>query len=205
MTLARRSIRISLAVLLAAAAGGAYVSTRVGAGDASPPRAAVPLRGAALPPALRDAIARAAKAEGVDPGSVVEAAATGAGGDTMAALVGAGADANARVSFFHGFGMTQFQPPGRLFRPGAEMAFSEAYSGRQHEPARVGIVGAVRASVQRVTIELVGGRLIETSLVPNRGLLFFAYVGDTPDTFPAVVRAYDRSGSLVQTHEIPRP
>lgn len=85
------------------------------------------------------------------------------------------------------------------------MAFSEGYSGPQHEPVRVGIVGAVRAVVQRVTIELADGQIVETPLAANRGLRFFAYVGGTPDTFPRAVHAYDRSGSLVQTHEIVRP
>jgi hypothetical protein len=197
--------RLVVSLLLVAAAGGAYVTARVGVGGASAPRAATPLREGALPPALRDAIVRAARADGVDPGTVVEAAVTGTGDATMAALVGAGADGAVRVSFFHGFGMTQFQPPGRLFRRGADMAFSEGYSGPQHEPVRVGIVGAVRPSVERITIDLADGRALEAPLVASRGLQFFAYAGGTPDAFPVSVHAYDRSGSLVQTHEIPRP
>jgi hypothetical protein len=197
--------RLALAVILAAAAGSIYAGSRVATGDASSPNAVVPLRHAALPPTLREAIARAAKADGVDPSSVVKAAPAGAGAETFAALVGAGADGNPRISFFHGFGMTQFQPPGHLFLRGAEMAFSEGYSGPQHDPVRVGIVGATRASVEHVTIELVDGRVIEAPLVAVRGVQLFAYAGDTPDAFPAVVKAYGRDGALVQTHEIPRP
>jgi hypothetical protein len=200
-----RRVPLALAVVLAAAAGSIYAGGRVATGDASPPNAVVPLRHAILPPTLRDAIARAAKADGVDPASVVEAAPAGAGAETFAALVGAGADGNARVSFFHGFGMTQFQPPGHLFLRGSAMAFSEGYSGPQHDPVRVGIVGAARASVEHVTIELVDGRVIDTPLAAVKGVQLFAYASDTRDAFPAVVKAYGHDGTLVQTHEIPRP
>src|SRR5690349_15360298 len=90
--------RFVLAVILTAAAGSIYAGSRVASGDASPPNAVVPLRHATVPPTLREAIARAAKADGVDPSSVVEAAAAGAGAETFAAFVGAGADGNPRVS-----------------------------------------------------------------------------------------------------------
>jgi hypothetical protein len=162
----------------------------------------VPIGKAQLPPNLKDFIRSGAKQDGVDPNSVVEVASTD-GGTGRAALVGLGADKQPRVSFFQGFGMTFFQPLGHLFAHGEPLAYSEGFLGPKGAPNQVGIVGAARQRVDHVTIELASGRVIDAPLASSHGLGFFAYTGSAAADFPKTVRAYDASGNVIQTHEVP--
>ena len=136
---------------------------------------------------------------------MLEVGGFGAGDTSRTALVGKDRSGVVRVSFLQGFGMTFFQPLDHLFHPGEPLAFSEGFSGPQHEPVRIGVVGAARASVDRVTIELADGSVIDAPLATSSGLSFFAYAGESPADFPTVVRAYGHNGVLLQTHEIPTP
>jgi hypothetical protein len=197
--------RIVLGLLLGASAAAALAVFHTASTGASAPPAVVSLREAQLPPNLVDAIRSAARADGVDPDSVVEVGGIGSGSTRRSVLVGEDANGLPRVSFFQGFGMTLFQPARHLFETGDPVAFSEGYSGPEHEPVRVGVVGAARESVDRVAIELGDGRVVDAPLATSHGLRFFAYAGDLPADFPTVVRAYGRSGALLQTHEIPQP
>jgi len=197
--------RTVLVLLLGASAAVAVVLFHARSTSAFVPPAVVPLSKADLPLSIRAAIRAGASADGVDPDSVVEVGGIGAGDTSRAALVGKDRSGLARISFLQGFGMTFFQPPGRLFQQGEPMAFSEGFSGPQHEPVRIGVVGAARANVDRVTIEVADGSVIDAPLARNNGLSFFAYAGESPAAFPTVVRAYGHDGMLLQTHEIPRP
>jgi len=197
--------RTALVLLLGAAGAGAVALFHARSTNASARPAVVALSKAELPPSMQAAIRAGASADGVDPDSVVEVGGLGAGDTSRAALVGKDRSGVVRVSFLQGFGMTLFQPLGHLFQPGQPLAFSEGFSGPQHEPVRIGVVGAARASVDRVTIELADASVIDAPLATSSGLSFFAYADDSPADFPTVVRAYGRSGVLLQTHEIPRP
>jgi hypothetical protein len=177
---------------------------RASSGQAIAAPTVVPIGNAQLPPNLNDFIRAGAQEDGVDPNSVVEVASTEAG-DMRAALVGVGSDRQPRVSFFQGFGMTFFQPLGHLFAHGDPLAYSEGFVGPQGAPSEVGIVGAAQARVVHVTIELASGRVITAALASSHGLAFFAYTGSAAEDFPKTVRAYDASGSVVQTHEVPTP
>jgi hypothetical protein len=173
-------------------------------GAASAPPVAASTASRDLPPGLGAAIVRAAREDGVDPATVAAAASAGPEDSSVAALVGKGFDGGVRVSFFHRFGMTAFQPPGHLFANGDQLAFSEGYSGPQHAPVRVVVAGAARPAVTRVAIELADGRVVDAPLTRQAGLAFFAYAGNSPADFPKTVRGYAH-GALVQTHEIPTP
>jgi hypothetical protein len=198
----KRRVQVSFAAALVVSAGVLIVVLRPGSGGASASPVAAPLAARGLPLGLGDAILRGAREDGVDPASVVAAAT--AGGGSVAALVGNGLDGGVRVSFFHEFGMTTFQPPGHLFANGDQLAFSEGYSGPQHEPVRVVVAGAARPAVTRVAIELADGRVVDAPLTRHAGLSFFAYAGSSPADFPRTIRGYAR-GVLVQTHEVPSP
>ncbi|HEX6700600.1 MAG TPA: hypothetical protein VF101_07700 [Gaiellaceae bacterium] len=192
-----------MGALLAVVAGLVLAVARPGSGGASASLVGDHANGGGLPPERRDAILRGAREDGVDPATVVAAATAGPEGAAVAALVGTGFDGRVRVSFFHGFGMTAFQPPGHLFARGEQLALSEGYSGPQHEPVRVVVVGAARPTVSRVEIELADGRTVDAALNRRAGFGFFAYVGASPTEFPTFVRAF-AGGVLVQTHEIPK-
>jgi hypothetical protein len=197
--------RVAYGLVLAVSVGLAAIILPTSSGRATARPAVIPLAKAELPPQLRDQIRSQAKADGVDPDSIVEVGAFGSGRTGRAALVGKGSDGGACVSFFQGFGMTFFQPPGRLFHHGEQVAFSEGFSGPQNQFSRVGVVGAARPSVDRIDVELGDGTIVDAPLVASNGLLFFAYAGDAPSAFPKVVRAYRADGSLLLAHEIPQP
>jgi hypothetical protein len=197
--------RIALALLLAAASASALVFFflfQTSSGRAVAPPTVVPIGKSQLPPNIRDFIRAGAQKDGVDPNSVDEIVSAEAGA-TRAALVGTGADGQPRVSFFQGFGMTFFQPLGHLFAHGEPLAYSEGFVGPRGAPTQVGIVGAAKARVDHVTIELASGRVVDAPLASSHGLGFFAYTGDTAADFPKVARAYDASGNVVATHEVP--
>jgi hypothetical protein len=56
-----------------------------------------------------------------------------------------------------------------------------------------------------VTIELASGGVLEVPLASSHGLAFFAYTGSAAADFPETVHAYDASGNVVATHEVPTP
>jgi hypothetical protein len=195
--------RIGAVVVLAAAAVVAATFFRASPGHATAAPTVVPLAKSRLSMQASDFIRGRAIKDGVDPDSLVEVGAF-QGGTTRAAIVGRGiADRVPYVSFYQGFGMTYFQSPAHLFPRGEQMTYSEGYSGPKDATERVGIVGATRPSVDHVTIEVGDGRVLEARLASSSGMRFFAYTGNSPADFPKTVRAYDASGKLVATHEVP--
>lgn len=202
MTGRRKRTAIGLLVASAAAVAAVFLQTSVGGASRVP--AVVPLGKSELPAQAKDAISAGAQADGVDPTTIEEIGGFGVGTSRRAVLVGLGSDGSPRLSFFQGFGMTFFQPPARFFPNGEQVAFSEGFVGPQGDPTEVGVVGAAKASVDRVAIELGDGTVMDAPLASSTGLRFFAYTGQSPATFPRVVRAYDGSGVLVVEHEIPR-
>lgn len=203
--MAGRRKQIAFGVFVTAAASLAAVLFHTSLGGAARTLDVVPLAKSELPAQAKGAISAGALADGVDPATIDEVGGFGTGTSRRAALVGRSSDGLPRVSFFQGFGMTFFQSPARLFARGEEVAFSEGFVGPQYNPTAVRVVGATKASVDRLAIELADGTVIDAPLVSTSGLRFFAYTGESPGRFPKVVRAYDDNGALRVEHEIPEP
>lgn len=203
MKFRRKMSALVLGIVAAATAAGILVYAS--AGGASRVPTIIPLAKSDIPAEAIDTISAGARADGVDPTTIQEVGGSGEGASRRAVLVGsASADGSTRISFFHGFGMTFFQSLDRLFSNGEQVAFSEAFVGPQGHPTEVTALGATKANVDHVAIELVNGTVVDAALASTRGLRFFVYTGSSPVSFPDVVRAYDASGTLIVGHEIPK-
>jgi len=115
------------------------------------------------------------------------------------ALVGVDHNGVVRVSFATGFGFTPFIAESKFFQSGRAMAVGEGFSGPPTAVRSVGVVGAVNATVDHVTITQSNGAVVDAPLGkgPDGDIAFFAFSSDAAEHFPMLVRAYDSAGALV--------
>lgn len=171
-------------------------------GTAVPTPRIVPLANADLTPGLKAGVTDSARDAGVDPASVVEVGGFGSGKYRRGALVGTDRSGRVQVSFSHGFGLVPFAPPSKLFAGGDSMVITEGFSGPSTEVRSVGLVGVVKPPVARVTIGRHDGTSadVELARAATGNLRFFATYSDVPSNFPTVIRAYSKSGALVEEY-----
>lgn len=202
----RRQLLPVLALGLAIAIATSIVLVLSSAGSAANAPSIVPLTIADVNPALRRGLEDEAGRSGVDRASIVEIGGHGDGDRRQAVFAGIDGRGRTQVSFSHGFGLTFFTPSDRVFQPGKSIAFAQGASGTSTVNTAVGVVGAVNARVDRVVVQLASGDQRDLELVGladgRADIRFFAWLGESPDSFPTGLSAYDTAGALIDDYAL---
>ncbi len=200
----RRAALMSSVALVAALAAAIVAVVESGSGKATPVRQATPIAQAQLNPAVKAAIAKAARDKGIDPTSVVELGGSGSGSQHHAVLASTDATGSTLVSFLTGFGMSDFVTGSRYVNADRAMIVTESVEGPSTEAQRVGIVGIATRAVQRVTVDLADGTSVTLAVSRAAGIPYegFSYVSNEPGKFPAKVTAYNAAGHVIAEHTV---
>jgi hypothetical protein len=200
----RRTMMMWSLALVVAFAAAVVAVVHSGSSKASRLRQATPLAQTELSPAVKAAIAKAARQNGADPADVVELGGSGSGSQGHGVLAGTDAAGVTLVSFLTGFGMSDFVAGSRYANSDRPMVVTDSVEGPSTEARIVGIVGVATRAVQRVTVDLANGTTItlDVSRAPGIPYQGFSYVSSNASTFPANVTAYNAGGKLLAEHAV---
>jgi hypothetical protein len=201
----RRAVTMwSLALAVAAAAAIIAVVNSGSSNASAVSHQAAPLARANLTRGVWAAVAKTARANGVDPNNVVELGGTGSGSQRHAVLSGKDASGATVFSVLSGFGMSDFVPGDRFVDSNHPMFVSDSVEGPSTDARIVGIVGIATRTVESVTLDLANGTTTTLAVTRAPGIPYdgFSYVSNNRATFPVKVTAYSAGGRVLAEHEV---
>ena len=200
----RRTLMMWSLAVVAALTAAVVAVVHSGSSEASPVRRATPLAQTGLSPTVKAAIAKAARQKGADPADVVELGGSGSGSQRHGVLAGTDASGATLVSFFTGFGMSDFVAGSRYANQDRPMLVTDSVEGPSTDARIVGIAGVATRAVQRVTVDLANGTTITLDVGRAPGIPYegFSYVSGNASTFPAKVTAYNAGGKVLAEHAV---